>query len=307
MGPDRRADQTYPGTRAQNPRHWLGGTEELLLNRSPNHSDGYRLWATQSFALQCKKPKSSASQNKPHYKGLIGTAWLPMGFILPSSPNEHPSLVQNSGGGGGGLPTSPRNREFSTNPPLIQDDGSASNFIHWGNAARIPPKRGYGACACPWPNNLLRGYLEWRRKGGAGSGRELLPHPLPECTPTHPMWTAWLGPVGCSDLGGNHSVWDRPARCLLQTVVQAGRAATRRFAHGWCQNLNQGAESCALSSQRWGWRGPFLDKEPAGLDFRGAHRLSMPVGETGWWFTGMNWFEFLESFAVWNFGGGMDA
>ena len=75
------------------------------------------------------------------------------------------------------------------------------------------------------------GDLEWRRKGGAGSGRELLPCPLPQCTLKHPQattlcGTVWLGPVVCSDLGGNYSVWDRPARCLLQTVVQAGRAAT---------------------------------------------------------------------------------
>lgn len=94
------------------------------------------------------------------------------------------------------------------------------------------------------------GYLEWRRKGGAGSGRELLPRPLPECTLKHPQattlcGTVWLGPVVCSDLGGNYSVWDRPARCLLQTVVQAGRAATlsgiaQRSTHllGLDQNLN---------------------------------------------------------------------
>ena len=75
------------------------------------------------------------------------------------------------------------------------------------------------------------GYLEWKRKGGTRSEQELMPRPLPECTPKHPQattlcGTVWLGPVVCSDLGGNYSVSHKPARCLLQTVVQTGRAAT---------------------------------------------------------------------------------
>ena len=52
------------------------------------------------------KPKTALLRaNKAQYEGVVGAAWLTMGpYVLPLSPNDHPTAAQGPPGVVGGRP-----------------------------------------------------------------------------------------------------------------------------------------------------------------------------------------------------------
>ena len=69
---------------------------EMEPGSESTDSGGY--WPTHFCPLKCKQTQMALlNANKPHQKGLIGAAWLPVClYVLALSPNDHPTTAQVS-------------------------------------------------------------------------------------------------------------------------------------------------------------------------------------------------------------------